>query len=412
MKRKSLRFQMLGTILIVLLLFFVTTVVFTAVEMQSLEDNTQERYDEYVDLYNDLPETPDETAMERFEQTVEMIKISGKKIIESIVLGAVIAFALAVVIASWRTKKLLEPMHHLREEMKAVGQGNLTKEVTVEADNEIAELADEFNAMLAALRRYMDDLQRTTSDKERMSAELSVMRQIQKDMLPSRYPARGDMQLYAAVWPLSEGGGDYYDFFWADRDHLTITVGDVTDTGIMATLYAVLAQTFMRSFGKMGYTPSRILAETNNQLSEKNEFGMNVAAMTAVIDLSMGELTYSSAGGEAFLWKHAGGDAEPIDFGEVTIPLGNMENVPYHNKKIRLAQGDMLIFYTKGISQAHNAKGERYTVQRIADYINSELRQKFDLAEMGEDIRQDALDFIGDVRQEDDGIIVMFRYMG
>lgn len=412
MKRKSLRGQMTWTILAVLLLFFVMTVGFTAFEMKSLEDNTKARYDDYVQMYDDLPDAPDKTAVERFEQTVEMIQNSGKAMLGGTIFNAVLAFALAVVIANWRTKKLLAPLHELREEMRFVGQGNLTEQVAVKADNEIADLADEFNTMLSELRKYMDDLKRTTSDKERMTAELSVMRQIQKDMLPSRYPTRGDMQLYAAVWPLCEGGGDYYDFFWADKDHLAITVGDVTDTGIMATLYAVLAQTFMRSFGKMGYAPSRILAETNNQLSEKNEFGMNVAAVSAVIDLSLGELTFSNAGGEPFLWKHAGGDAEPVDFGEVTIPLGNMENVPYHNQKIRLAQGDMLIFYTKGISQAHNVEGKRYTVQRIADYINEKLHQKYDLAELGEDIKKDALDFIGDARQEDDGILVMFRYMG
>ena len=333
MRRKTLRRQFIGTMLIVIMIFYLMTVVFTICEMEELVDTVTDQYNQYTQFENGKKRLSRLDMEEEITMLGGFIHQSRNHILMYICFNAVLALMIAIAVAGYRTRKLLEPLYQLEDQMNEVGQGHLDRKIEVQADNEFVDLADRFNDMLVSLREYMEDLKQTTADKERLSAELKVMRRIQKDMLPSRYPSRGDMQLYAAVWPWSEGGGDYYDFFWVDGDHLAITLGDTTEVGIMATLYAVLAQTHMRSFGMMGYAPNRILAETNNQLSEKNEFGMNVAAFAAIIQLSSGEVSYSSAGMEPFLWKHAGGDAEPVEDAQVTIPLGNMENVPYHNHK-------------------------------------------------------------------------------
>jgi sigma-B regulation protein RsbU (phosphoserine phosphatase) len=177
----------------------------------------------------------------------------------------------------------------------------------------------------------------------------------------------------------------------------------------MATLFAVMSQNFIRGFAKMGYQPSRILAETNNLLSDKNEFGLNVSVTVVMIDHVTGEMSYAMAGGEPPILRQTGGNAKPVS-DEMTIPLGNMENVGYHTYKTRLSQGDILAFYSHGVVDAKNAGGERFGQDRLEEAV--EARLGYELSEASEEIHTRLTTFTGGANQMEDGMMILFRYLG
>ena len=170
---------------------------------------------------------------------------------------------------------------------------------TINTGNEIERMAKSFSSMVTELDRYMDELQSITAEKERISAELDVATRIQADMLPNKFPAfpdRNEFDLYATMDPAKEVGGDFYDFFLVDDDHLALVMADVSGKGVPAALFMVIAKTLIKNHAQMGGTPAEVLSYANDTLCEQNEAELFITVWMAIIEISTGKGWAANAG--------------------------------------------------------------------------------------------------------------------
>ena len=209
------------------------------------------------------------------------------------------------------------------------------------ARDEVGELGSAFIQMDAMLKTYIENLRQTTAAKERIESELNIARQIQDSFLHKLFPPfpdRTEFDLFAALQPAKEVGGDLYDFVLMG-DELYFCVGDVSDKGVPAALLMVVTQTLMRAAAQQAdVDPATMLARVNADILEKNEMMMFVTMFCGVLRLSTGELRYSNAGHHPpLIARHDGSvDWLPIPEGVVLGVMPDMQ-VPHvhHHARAR-----------------------------------------------------------------------------
>lgn len=245
-------------------------------------------------------------------------------------------------------------------------------QVEVHTGDEIEELAEAFRYMSVELRAYIDNLARVTAEKERIGAELDVARRIQADMLPSIFPAfpeRVDFDIYAVMTPAKEVGGDFYDFFMVDEDHLTLVVADVSGKGVPAALFMMIAKTLLKNAVQTGASPKQALELVNNQLCENNREEMFVTVWLGILELSSGKLTYANAGHENPLRLH-NGEWTYIKERHGFV-LAGMEGTRYREYQLTLIPGDAVFQYTDGVTEAANPQNELFGDKRLLNAVGA-----------------------------------------
>ena len=235
--------------------------------------------------------------------------------------------------------------------------------------DEMSDLVRSFNSMEGALKRQMENIAVMTAERERVHAELSVATKIQADMLPTDFPECEDFTLFAAMSPAKEVGGDFYDFFMTDKDHLGIVMADVSGKGVPAALFMVIAKTLIKNRAVLGGTPSRVLEDVNNLLCENNASGLFVTVWLGILDLSTGVLAVCNAGHEYPVVRRNRGDYKLIEADNFP-PLATMEDMEYEDEYIRLNSGDEVFLYTDGVPEAKSASGNRFGTDRMLEVLN------------------------------------------
>lgn len=204
------------------------------------------------------------------------------------------------------------------------------------------------------------------------AAELSVATQIQADMLPSIFPAfpnHPEFDIYATMTPAKEVGGDFYDFFLVDEDHLCLVMADVSGKGVPAALFMVIAKTLLKNSAQTGMNPARILETVNNQLCEGNQAEMFVTTWLGILQLSTGRLVAANAGHEYPVCRRAGGDFALVKDRHGFV-LAGMEGSRYREYTLDLAPGDRLFLYTDGVTEATDEHQQLYGTRRLLDALN------------------------------------------
>lgn len=267
--------------------------------------------------------------------------------------------------------------------------------------------------MSSSLNEYIDNIRKMTAEKERLGAELSVATKIQTDMLPTTFPAfpeRKDFDIYASMTPAKEVGGDFYDFFLIDGDHLGLVIADVSGKGVPAALFMVITMTLIRNHALSGEKPADILKGVNVQLCENNKEMLFVTAWVGILTLSTGELSMADAGHEYPAIRHEGSGVFELIKTEHYAPLGTMEDNEYVQVDLKLEKGDTMFLYTDGVPDARNASREKFGMERMLASINSHSDQK--PREMLAAVREDMDSFIGQCEQFDDITMMCIEYAG
>lgn len=209
--------------------------------------------------------------------------------------------------------------------------------------------------------------------QEKVENELNIAAQIQRWILPSDFPAfpeYGEFDLYAMMNPAREVGGDFYDFFLVDEDHLAVVIADVSDKGVPAALFTMISRTILRSIARQRKSPSQVLAETNDLLCEGNDIGMFVTVFLSYYHLPTGQLTYSNGGhNPALLFSPNGA---PKTLAPKHGPaLGVRAGITYLEDAETLEPGQLLVLYTDGVTEATSPHDELYGLDRFAELICS-----------------------------------------
>ena len=208
--------------------------------------------------------------------------------------------------------------------------------------------------------------------RQRIETELSVATQIQADMLPRIFPAfpeRREFDIYASMTPAKEVGGDFYDFFLVDNDHLAMVIADVSGKGVPAALFMVIAKTLLKNAVQMGASPKEALEKVNNQLCENNEAEMFVTVWLGIYEIPSGRLTAANAGHEYPAIRRAGGQFELFKDRHGFV-LAGLENARYKEYEMEIGVGDTLFLYTDGVAEATDGANVLYGTDRMLAALN------------------------------------------
>lgn len=246
----------------------------------------------------------------------------------------------------------------------------------------------------------------------RVKAELDVASKIQMSALPNKFPAfpdREEIEIYATMYPAKEVGGDFYDFFFVDEEHLAILIADVSGKGVPAALFMMSGRAIIRNQALLGMEPGEILKNANNQLAENNEEGMFITAFLGILNVNTGEFRYSNAGHNVpYICKMDGSImAVPMKAGFV---LAGMKNIRYRTEKIVLQAQEKLILYTDGVTEATDCGMKMYGTERLMEVLKG-CKGKV-VKQTIEDIVESIEVFVDSAEQADDITILAVERQG
>ena len=296
------------------------------------------------------------------------------------------------------------PVAALSRAAAEVGAGNLEASFPVRSRDELGELARSFSGMTRSLQCHIEHLGAVTAEKERIEAELHIARDIQASMLPSTFPPfpeRPECDLRAFMLPAKEVGGDFYDFFFIDEHHLAVVIADVSDKGVPAALFMVIAKTLIRNNALGRVDPGDVLAATNAQLCENNATAMFVTACMGVLDVRSGLFRYANAGHTPFFVQRPGEAFRRITL-KPALPLAVMEETLFSTETLCLAPGETVFFYTDGVTEAGLEKA----------LAGHERRLPGDLRGFIEGVKESLDAFVRGARQNDDITMLALTYTG
>ena len=332
-----------------------------------------------------------------------------------IFIEALIAILSGIVWVIYMRRRLVVPVQQLSEAalnmVEHLEDGN-SPEFVVKHDDELRELADSFATMYREVGAYIAKLETVTAEKERIGAELDVAAKIQSSMLPCIFPAfpnRSEFDIYATMDPAREVGGDFYDFFMVDEDHLAFVVADVSGKGVPAALFMVIGKTLIKDHTGLHDDLGEVFTEVNKILCASNSEEMFITAFEGVLNLKTGELRYVNAGHEIPFLCRKGGVFEPFKV-RAGFVLAGMQGIRYRAGSIQLEPGDKIFQYSDGIPEAINGKKEAYGMERLASVLakNSEKAP----SELLPLVKADVDAFVGDADQFDDITMLCIEFKG
>ena len=269
-------------------------------------------------------------------------------------------------------------------------------------------------AVFAFILDNMVKERRIRKEKAKIESELKIATEIQSCMLPRIFPAFPEMKefdIYAMMEPAKEVGGDFYDFFLADKNKLCFLIGDVTDKGIAAALFMVICKTLIKTqaIQNENTMPSEILYRVNNMLYPDNDACMFATVFCAILDIETGELVYANAGHNPPLLLRKNSETEFVKVHR-DLPIGIMENSTYIPFKLTLQPQDSILLYTDGVPEAMNVDGAQFSEKRLEKILMNEKTKG--VKELIIDIKNKVVKFAGEAPQSDDITMVALKYRG
>lgn len=242
----------------------------------------------------------------------------------------------------------------------------------------------------------------------RISTELNLASSIQTGMLPSifpPFPERHEFDIYASMTPAKEVGGDFYDFFMIDQNHLALVMADVSGKGVPAALFMMIAKTLLKTQSQNGHSPSEVLQKVNNQLCENNPGEMFVSVWFGIYEISTGKLVAANAGHEYPAVRKGDGNFELLKDRHGFV-LAGMENSRYKEYEIQLDVGDSIFVYTDGIPEATNANVEQFGADRMLAVLNKD--RNCSARDLLTNVHDALIQFVDGAEQFDDVTMLSF----
>jgi len=355
---------------------------------------------------------------ESIDENTENVVASVVQGILTVVQSCLVLIAVILLVVTFFTgkfsKRISDPLKRLERDVKEISEGNFDRRTQVQTDDEIGNLARSFNHMTDSLQQYIVDLKEVTAKEERIAMELSVATKIQADMLPRKFPAfpeRKEFDIYAAMTPAKEVGGDFYDFFLADEDHLVMVIADVSGKGVPAALFMVIAKTLIKNRTLMGgkLSPAEILYDVNAQLCEGNEAELFVTVWLGILQISTGEGIAANAGHEHPALRRADGRYELVTYRH-SLAVAAMEGIYFREHEFRLCPGDSLYVYTDGVTEATDADNQLFGTDRMLEALNQDPDAT--PRELLANVKKGIDAFVKDAPQFDDITMLGFTYFG
>ena len=361
---------------------------------------------------------PTELMLEQYDEINETASGAyaegAKHSSQMLVFLTAVILILAVLSALALAGRVVKPLEHMTKRINALSGSDQVFEMeeVYHTGDEIEILAESFASLSERTRNYITQITQITSEKERIGAELSLATRIQYAMMPHIYPAfpdRPEMDIYASMDPAKEVGGDFYDFFLVDDDHLGLVMADVSGKGVPAALFMMASKIILQSCAMLGQPPAEILTKTNQAVCSNNQEEMFVTAWVGVLELSTGKLTAANAGHEYPVLKRADGSFE-LFRDKHGLVIGAMDGVKYKQYEIQLEPGSKLFLYTDGVPEATNADNKLFGLERMLAALNG--NQAAAPEQVLNNVRRAVDEFVQEAEQFDDLTMLCLEYRG
>lgn len=357
-----------------------------------------------------LTESNDQITNEARTAYQDTIRKNRNSTLVLIALLTIIAVTSALVLG----KRIVKPLNTITQRVTSLNEQNpeFKMEDAYRTGDEIEALAESFATLSHKTIEYVGEVKRVTAEKERIGTELRMAQQIQEGMLPHIYPPfpdRREFDLIATMDPAREVGGDFYDFFLIDDDHLCLVMADVSGKGVPGALFMMASKIILQSNAMQGGSPAEILARTNKAICSNNPMEMFVTVWLGILEISTGKLVAANAGHEYPALKRKGKDFE-LYKDKHGFVIGGMDGVRYREYELQLDPGDKLFLYTDGVPEATTHDGILFGTERMIDALNSD--KDAPPKETLKIIREAVDAFVGDAEQFDDMTMLCMEYKG
>ena len=338
-------------------------------------------------------------GINRLNRIVVILGISGLLLL---------SIAIAVI-----SRSITNPLRAMAKATEAIATGNLEVDLPiVKSGDEVGRLSEAFRYMKTSLKEYIRQLTETTATKERIESELKIAHDIQMNILPMKfppYPERKEFDIRAFIEPAREVGGDFYDFFFIDEDHLCFVIGDVSGKGIPASLFMAMTKTLIKVIASREIAPGEILSKVNHELAQGNDSCMFVTIFCGILNTKTGEVLYANGGHNSPLIVPVGREATFLN-GRGGLVVGPIEESVYETETFSLQPGEALFLYTDGVTEAMNEKGDLFSDDRLKKEI-TRLQGK-PMHETISAMIEEIASFSRGVPQSDDITMMMVQFKG
>ena len=346
---------------------------------------------------------------------------AGLVVLIYLVALAVITLVVLFVGRVYVTRRIVRPIKKISQAAENYASDRLNGDsqtsnhfevLNIRTKDELQDLTEVMAGMEKDLGRYEKDLMKAAADRERIQTELNLAANIQGSMLPSQFPpfpGRDDFEIYASMTPAREVGGDFYDFFLIDEDHLALVIADVSGKGVPAALFMMVSKIVLNDFATLGLSPSEVLRRTNEKICASNPFDMFVTVWLGILDLKTGVVTAGNAGHEYPVIRQGNGDFE-LMHDRHGLVIGAMDGIVYKEYTFTLTPGSVLFLYTDGVPEATNKEQELYGTDRLVEALNRE--KQVDPQKILQEVQEDVERFVEGEAQFDDLTMLCVHYKG
>ena len=305
----------------------------------------------------------------------------------------------------------LNPLRRLAQEAETIASRQFEAELPdFQRIDEIGQLSHSFADMQQSLVKYIEELKETTAQKASIERDLHIASDIQKGMLPEKFPTKADcddVQIYASLTPAKDVGGDLFDFYFRD-EKLFFCIGDVSGKGVPASLFMAVTRAVFRTVSAHESMPDQIVTTMNKMMVDMNKTLMFVTLFVGVLDLPTGRLHYCNAGHDAPLLVGAGVGELPCDS---NIPVGFMPTWKYTLQEALISPGTTIFLFTDGLTEAMNADCAQFQMNRINEVALKALStQQLEPHQLIEQMTAAVHEFVGDAEQSDDLTMMAIQY--
>ena len=357
-----------------------------------------------------------EVSMESFEEVIRGVR-------RSVWAVAGLVFLLGLAIYHFWLRQFMGQFNTLLNGIVRMGKGELQPAASSPFSiGEFETMQREIDRTSLALNYQMDTIRRMEREQmeqenlireqERIVKELTTAREIQRSVLPHIFPPfpdRAEIDLFASMDPARDVGGDFYDFYFVDEDHLCLVIADVSGKGIPAALFMMLSKRILEDFARQERSAAAILEKTNDLLCDSNQAEMFVTVWLGILEISTGLLTAANAGHEYPVIQKNGGPFELFKDRHGFV-IGGMEGVRYREYTLQLEPGDRLFVYTDGVPEAADASEEMFGTDRMIKALNT--CEQGSPEEILRTVRSAVDAFAGDAEQFDDLTMMCLEYRG
>jgi len=306
------------------------------------------------------------------------------------------------------SRRVTEPLRELTRITDDIAKSDFNIKITLpKTHDEIYKLSFAIDTMQKAIKKYIKDLRDATIQQQKIDSELDIAKSIQRSMLPKGLAENENIKLCAMLKPARAVGGDFYDFFYIDDEHLCFLIADVSGKGIPAAMFMSVTRSYLRAYSTTGLSASEIVVKLNNTIASNNDANMFVTLFLGILNLKSGELNYANAGhDEPYLMSDNGEYKRLKSVGNTVV--GAFEDLNFKDETIFLAKDSKLFLYTDGVTEAFSKDDEQFGDKRVSEAlaISRDKSVSFTMEFMEKEITN----FAKDCEQSDDITMLLLEF--